>query len=89
MDRRATYTVPLAHLFGREQASGSQPTVAALQTKRLPDMSDLLEIERLVLPSPPTVSIQNLRHLSVAVMIQQGVNLGDDFLLRLPNMGDR
>jgi len=89
VDRCATHTVPRAHLLGREQASGSQPTVAALQSKRLPNMSDLLEIEWLVLPSPPALSIQNLRDLSVAVMIQQGVNLGDGFLLRYPNLSDR
>jgi hypothetical protein len=52
-------------------------------------MSDLFEIEGLVLPSPPALSIQNLRNLAIAVMIQQGVNLGDDFLLRLPNLRDR
>lgn len=52
-------------------------------------MSDLFEIEGLILPSPPALSIQNLRNLTIAVMIQQGVNLGDDFLLRLPILGDR
>jgi hypothetical protein len=68
VDRCATHAMPRAHLFGREQASGSQPAIAALQPKRLPNMSDLLEIEWLVLPSLPALLIQNLRNLAVAVM---------------------
>jgi hypothetical protein len=52
-------------------------------------MGDLLEIERLVLPSSPAPLIENLRNLAVAVMIQEAVDLSNDFRLGLPNLSDR
>jgi hypothetical protein len=55
----------------------------------LPDVRDLLEIERLVLPSSPAPLIENLCNLAIAVMIQEAVDFGDDFRLRLPNLSDR
>jgi hypothetical protein len=58
------------HLFGGEQALGSQPAVAALQMEGLPDMRNLFQVEGFILPSPPALSIQNFHDLAIAVMIQ-------------------
>jgi hypothetical protein len=71
--------VPHAHLFRSEQSSGSQPAVAAPQIESLPDMRNLLQVERFILPSPPSSPIQNFRDLAITVMIQQPVDFGDHF----------
>src|SRR5437660_6493284 len=54
----------------------------------LPDMRNLLQVERLILPSPPSSLIQNLCDLAVTVMIQQSVDLGDYLRFRLPDLSD-
>jgi hypothetical protein len=56
--------------------------------KGLPDMSNFLEVERLVLPGPPSLSIQDIRNLAITVVIEQSVDLGDDLRLCLPNLSD-
>jgi hypothetical protein len=55
----------------------------------LPDMRNLFQVERLILPSPSSSLIQNLCDLAITVMIQQSVDLGDYLLLRLANLRDR
>src|ERR1017187_9590662 len=77
------------HLFGSEETPGSQPTIAALQLKGLPDVSDLLEIERFVLPGPTALPIQDLSNLAITVMIQKAVDLSHNLGLRLSNLCDR
>lgn len=55
----------------------------------LPDMRNLLQGERFTLPSPPSLPIQNFRNPTITVIVQQPVDLGDHFRLRLPNLRDR
>jgi len=81
--------VPRAHLFGGQQSSCSQPSIAALQIEGLPDVRDLFEVERFILPGPPPLPVQDLRYLAITVMVQQRIDLGDDFRLGLPNLSDR
>ncbi|HSQ51600.1 MAG TPA: hypothetical protein VLL94_10075 [Nitrospiraceae bacterium] len=52
-------------------------------------MRDLLQVEWLILPSPPSLSIQNICDFAITVAIQQGVDLGNHLRLRLPDLGDR
>ena len=78
-----------AHLFGVEQPFGSQPSVAAFQLECLPDMRDLLKVERFTLPSPSSLSIQNFCDFAITVMIQQSVDLGDQLRFRFSNLRDR
>jgi hypothetical protein len=89
IDCSGRHAVPHAHLFSSEQSPGSQPAVAALQIESLPDMRNLLQVERFILPSPPSSPIQNFRDLAITVMIQQPVDFGDHFRLRLSNLRDR
>jgi len=77
-----------AHLLSGKQTFGPQPVIAALQIKGLPDMSNFLEVERCVLPSPSTLSVQNLGHFAITVLIQELVDFGYDLRLCLPNLGD-
>jgi hypothetical protein len=51
-------------------------------------MRDLLQIERLMLPSPAPLFIQNICDLAIAVAIQQRVDLRDNLRLRLSNLRD-
>src|SRR5438046_3045577 len=76
------------HLFGGEQAFGSEPAVAAFQIEGLPDMSNLLEVERCILPVSSALSVQNLCNLAITVLVQEPVDLGDDFRLCLPYLGN-
>ena len=80
--------MPYAHLLGSEQAPGSQTVVTALQVERLPDMRNLLQVERLVLPSSPSLPIQNFRDLTITVAMQERVDFGDHFRFCLPNLSD-
>jgi len=89
IDCSGRHAVPHAHLFSSEQSPGSQPAVAALQIESLPDMRNLLQVERFILPSPPSSPIQNVRDLAIAVMIQQPVDFGDHFRLGLSNLRHR
>ena len=52
-------------------------------------MRDLLQVEQLILPSPSSLSIQNFCDLAITVKIQQPVDLGHHFRLRLSNLCDR
>src|SRR4051812_23768615 len=54
----------------------------------LPDMRNLFQVERLILPSPLSSLIKNLCDLAVAVMIQQSVDLGDHLRFRLSDLSD-
>jgi hypothetical protein len=51
-------------------------------------MRNLFQVERFILPSPPSSLIQNRCDLAVTVMIQQSVDLGDHVRFRLPNLSD-
>jgi hypothetical protein len=62
--------VPHAHFFGGEQAPDSQSAVAAFQIEGLADVRNLFQVERLILPSPSALPIQNLCNLTITVMIQ-------------------
>jgi transposase len=89
VDCSSRHTVPYAHLFGREQPLGAQSAIATLQIEGLPDMRDLFQVERLILPGSPSLSIQNFCDLAITVMLQQRVDLGDHLRLRLSNLRDR
>jgi len=52
-------------------------------------MRNLLQVERFSLPGPPSSPIQNFRDLAITVRIQQPVDFGDHFRLRLSNLRDR
>jgi len=81
--------VPHAHLFGGEQAPGSQSAVAALQFEGLADVGNLFQVEPLILPSPSSLPVQNFRDLTITVMIQERIDLSDYLRLCLPNLSDR
>src|SRR3954454_21794056 len=55
----------------------------------LPNECDLLEIERLILPSPATALVQQIGNLPVAVEIEQTVDLADYLRLGLAKLRDR
>jgi len=78
-----------AHLFGGEQPPGSQPAIATLQIEGLADMGNLLQVERLILPSPPSVSIENFCDLAITVILEQRVDFGNHLWLGLSNLRDR
>jgi len=80
--------VPHAHLFGGEQAPGSQSAVAALQFEGLADVGNLFQVEPLILPSPSSLPVQNFRDLTITVMIQERIDLSDYLRLCLPNLSD-
>jgi hypothetical protein len=88
IDCSGGHAVTHAHLLGGEQTLGPQPAVAALQIEGLPDMSNFLEIEWLVLPGASALSIQNFCHLAITVMIQQFIDLGYHVRLRLANLSN-
>jgi hypothetical protein len=56
--------------------------------ERLPDMCNLLQVERLILPRPSSLFIQNFCDFAITVTIQQCVDLGDHFRLRFSNLRD-
>jgi transposase len=89
VDCRGGHSVPRAHLFCGEQALGAQTAVAALQIEGLPDMRNLLQVERFILPRPPTLSVQNFCDLAIAVLFQQCVDLSHHLRLCFPNLSDR
>jgi hypothetical protein len=64
------HTVSPGHLFSSEQAPGSQSAVAALQIESLADVRNFLQVERLILPGPSSLPIQNICNLTVAVVVQ-------------------
>jgi hypothetical protein len=78
-----------AVFFGSERSPGSQPAVTAHQIENLPDMRNLLQAERFILPRPPASSIQNFRDLAITVMTRQPVDFSGRFRLRLSNPRDR
>src|SRR2546421_146134 len=80
--------VPHTHLLGSEQSPSSQPAVAARQLEGLADVRNLLQVERLILPSPTPLPIQNFCDLTITVMIQQCIDLGDYLRFRLANLSN-
>src|SRR5580693_9966582 len=89
IDGTNRHTEPYTHLFGGEQAPGSQSVTAALQMEGLPDMRNLVCVERLILPSPLSLSIQDFCDLAITVMVQQRVDPGDHLRLCFSNLRDR
>jgi len=89
IDCSSRHAVPHAHLFSSEESLCPQPAVAASQMEGLADMRDLLQVEWLILPSLPSLSIQNFCDLAIAVMLQQRVDLGNHRRLRFSNLCDR
>ena len=66
-----------------------QGSPEGFQLECLPDMRDLLKVERFTLPSPPSLSIQNFCDFAITIMIKQPVDLGDHLRLRLANLRNR
>jgi len=89
IDCRNRYTVPNAHFFGGEQPPFSQPAKATLQIEGLADMGNLLQVKRLILPSFPSLSIENIGHLAITVILEQRVDFGNHLWLGLANLRDR
>ncbi|WP_246787909.1 hypothetical protein [Bradyrhizobium sp. CCBAU 53421] len=50
---------------------------------------DLLEIERLCVPCAPSVLIENLSDLTIAVMVEATIDLGDELRFELADLCDR
>src|SRR6266496_760663 len=51
-------------------------------------MRDLFEVERFTLPSPSSLLVQEVYHLTITVMVQQRIDLGDHVRLCLPQLSD-
>jgi len=78
-----------AHFFGGEQPPISQPAKATLQIEGPADMGNLLEVKHLVLPSPLSLSIENICNLAITVILEQRVDFGNHLWLGLSNLRDR
>ncbi len=53
------------------------------------DPGHLLQVERLILPRATPLLVQDFRHFAVAVMIEQSIDLSDDFRFGFTDLRDR
>ena len=81
-----------AELYGdlacREHATTAQPLVSTCQFVGLANERDLLQIEGLAFPGAPSVTVQNVGNLAVAVLVEQLIDGDDEFRFELAYLGD-
>src|SRR5271157_5507200 len=82
------YPVARTHLLGTKESLGSQSAVAWPQIVGLPDMGNLLQVERFTLPCFPLLLIQDFRDPPITIIVQQTVDLGNHLRLRLSKLSD-
>ena len=75
-------------LARREHAAATQPIVPACQFVRAANERNLLQVEGLAFPDAPSVAVQNVGNLAVAMLIEQPVDGRDKLGLELAQLGD-
>ena len=75
-------------LRGCRRAPVTQTSVTARQVVSTADKGDLLEIERLGFPCAQPPLVEDIGDLAITVAVEKPVDLGDDLLLELADLGD-
>ena len=73
----------------REHAPAAQPLVSAREFVGASDEGDFLEVEGLRLPCAPSILVEDIGDLSIAMKVEEAINLGDELGLKLADLGDR
>ena len=80
---------PRGDLARREHAAPAQPLVPAREFVGATDEGDLLEIEWLRLPCAPSILVEDIGDLTIAMKVEKTIDLGDKLGLELADLGDR
>src|ERR1700691_863844 len=78
-----------AHFLRGQQAAFSQPPKSTLEMIGAANPCHFLQVERLVLPSPPSLLVKDVSYLTITVLVEQTVDFSDKVGRGLANLGDR
>src|SRR5713226_6942425 len=78
----------LSDLTRREHATSTHSVTSARQLVCVANERNFLQVERLSFPCPPSMLIENVGDLAIAVTINKTVDLGYDLGFDLADFGD-